>query len=82
MNAKRYTVDGEEEATGFSEEDNLILKGNNLLALHSIKGKYAGKVKQIYIEMIMPPMIQFNRAKRLDIRTSIERRCLYMKAFV
>ena len=50
VNAKRYTVDGEEEATGFSEEDNLILKGNNLLALHSIKGKYAGKVKQIYID--------------------------------
>lgn len=33
-------------------------------------------------EMIMPPMIQFNRAKRLDIRTSIERRGLYIKAFV
>jgi adenine-specific DNA-methyltransferase len=31
-------------------EDNLILKGNNLIALHSLKKKYAGKVKLIYID--------------------------------
>lgn len=31
-------------------EDNLIIKGNNLLALHSLKKKYAGKVKLIYID--------------------------------
>src|SRR5699024_5419008 len=30
--------------------DNLIIKGNNLLALHSLKEKYAGKVKFIYID--------------------------------
>ncbi len=31
-------------------DDNLILKGNNLIALHSLKKKYAGKVKLIYID--------------------------------
>jgi len=31
-------------------EDNLIIKGNNLIALHSLKKKYAGKVKLIYID--------------------------------
>lgn len=82
VNAKRYTADGVEEATDFSQEDNLIIKGNNLLALHTLKEKYAGKVKLIYIEMIIPLTIQFNRVKRLDIRASIESRSLCMKAFV
>lgn len=51
MNAKRYTANSVEEANNFSEEDNLILKGNNLLALHSLKERYAGKVKLIYIDV-------------------------------
>lgn len=33
-----------------SEDDNLLIKGNNLLALHSLKASYAGKVKLIYID--------------------------------
>jgi adenine-specific DNA-methyltransferase len=31
-------------------KDNLIIKGNNLLALHSLKEEFAGKVKLIYID--------------------------------
>ena len=31
-------------------KDNLIIKGNNLLALHSLKERFAGKVKLIYID--------------------------------
>ena len=30
--------------------DNLVIKGNNLLALHSLKKEFAGKVKLIYID--------------------------------
>ena len=33
-----------------SENDNLLIKGNNLLALHSLKVRYTGKVKLIYID--------------------------------
>jgi len=33
-----------------TEADNLLIKGNNLLALHSLKAQYAGKVKLIYID--------------------------------
>tara|TARA_B100001765_G_scaffold188641_1_gene134534 strand:+ start:180 stop:2117 length:1938 start_codon:yes stop_codon:yes gene_type:complete len=33
-----------------SEDDNLLIKGNNLLALHSLKARYAGEVKLIYID--------------------------------
>lgn len=32
------------------EDDNLLIKGNNLLALHSLKQCYAGQVKLIYID--------------------------------
>jgi len=31
-------------------KDNLIIKGNNLLVLHSLKRRFAGKVKLIYID--------------------------------
>lgn len=50
LNAKRFTSVGVEDVTEFDYDDNLILKGNNLLALHSLKDKYAGKVKLIYID--------------------------------
>lgn len=50
INAKKYDADGEHEVDSFSEDDNLIIKGNNLLALHTLKEKYAGKVKLIYID--------------------------------
>lgn len=49
--AKKYTQNGvEKNITQFKGDDNLIIKGNNLIALHSIKEKYAGKVKLIYID--------------------------------
>ncbi|MDE0698075.1 MAG: site-specific DNA-methyltransferase [Boseongicola sp.] len=35
---------------GVTLDDNLLIKGNNLLALHSLKARYAGKVKLIYID--------------------------------
>lgn len=50
VNAKKYDENGEHEVDSFSEDDNLIIKGNNLLALHTLKEKYAGKVKLIYID--------------------------------
>ena len=49
-NAKRYTKDGEEVITTFNDDDNLLIKGNNLLALSSILKRYEGKVKCIYID--------------------------------
>jgi len=49
-NIKKYDKDGDYEVTSFSDSDNLILKGNNLIALHTLKERYAGKVKLIYID--------------------------------
>lgn len=48
--AKRYTKDGIEENIAFDAKDNLIIKGNNLLAISSLLKKYEGQVKLIYID--------------------------------
>lgn len=49
-NFKKFDKDGEHKVTDITEDDNLIIKGNNLLALHSLKERYRGKVKLIYID--------------------------------
>lgn len=49
-NFKRFDADGEHEVKEVSDTDNLIIKGNNLIALHSLKKRFAGKVKLIYID--------------------------------
>lgn len=50
-NFKSYDKDGEHEVEELKDTDNLIIKGNNLLALHSLKKRFAGKVKLIYIDV-------------------------------
>ncbi|WP_436668195.1 DNA methyltransferase [Latilactobacillus sakei] len=51
VNATKYD---QENLDGTSvnnfDDDNLIIKGNNLIALHSLKERYAGKVKLIYLD--------------------------------
>lgn len=49
-NFKRYDKDGAHPVAELSLSDNLIIKGNNLLALHTLRKVYAGKVKLIYID--------------------------------
>jgi adenine-specific DNA-methyltransferase len=55
-NFKRYTPDGEQKVTEIKRDENdtikenLIIKGNNLLALHTLKTQFRGKVKLIYID--------------------------------
>jgi len=49
-NWKKYDKDGENTVDSVSVDDNLIIKGNNLLALHSLLPKYKGQIKLIYID--------------------------------
>ncbi|MDN5412703.1 MAG: hypothetical protein L0F95_09900 [Lactococcus sp.] len=65
-NVKRYgqarTEQIDDRIVSFDKEkDNLIIKGNNLLALHTLVDKYAGEIKVIYIDIIIPKLIQINR---------------------
>lgn len=50
VNAKKFDSSGGANITSISDDDNLIIKGNNLIALHSLKKRYIGKVKFIYID--------------------------------
>jgi adenine-specific DNA-methyltransferase len=56
---KRYTKDSGKDGEAVKElerdengmmKENFIIKGNNLLALHSLKSEFSGKVKLIYID--------------------------------
>lgn len=51
-NWKRYDKDGEHELSELKPEDNLVMRGNNLLVLHSLRKwvQQRGGVKMIYID--------------------------------
>ncbi len=49
-NAKRYSTSGAKEIAEIDDKDNLIIKGNNLLALASLVKRYEGKIKCVYID--------------------------------
>ncbi len=49
-NFKRFDKDGEHKVEEINNTDNLIIKGNNLIALHSLKKRFAGRIKLIYID--------------------------------
>jgi adenine-specific DNA-methyltransferase len=55
-NTKRIDKDGEKPLDQFNRSgngtiiDNLIIKGNNLLALQTLKEEFTGKIKLIYID--------------------------------
>ena len=55
-NWKRHTTKGEQAVTDIQRDENgtirenLIIKGNNLIALHTLKQQFRGQVKLIYID--------------------------------
>ena len=49
-NWRRYDAKGDDVLNELQSTDNLIIKGNNLLALHSLAPRYSGRIKLIYID--------------------------------
>ncbi|MYH82358.1 site-specific DNA-methyltransferase [Candidatus Poribacteria bacterium] len=55
-NWKRHTAEGEQDIADIQRDENgtiqenLIIKGNNLIALHTLKQQFRGQVKLIYID--------------------------------
>lgn len=63
VNATKYDQENLDGAPVDNFEDNnLIIKGNNLIALHSLKQRYLGKVKMIYLD----PPYYFDETKPAD----------------
>ena len=90
-NFKRIDVKGEHTLDGFKRDaevnkkrglpkdtitDNLIIKGNNLLVLHSLLKEFRGKVKLIYID---PPYNTGNDSFNYMIILTILHGSLYEK---
>ena len=59
---KRFDNEGENNVDDLQSMDNLLMKGNNLLALYSLRKRYAGMVKMIYID----PPYYFSKNKPGD----------------
>lgn len=59
---RRFDSEGEHEVSEVSLQDNFIIKGNNMLALYTLKKKYCGKVNVICID----PPYYFTKAKDND----------------
>lgn len=61
-NAKKYDKNCSSPVSEIKDTDNLIIKGNNLLALYSLKKRFSGKIKSIIID----PPYYFKKTKSSD----------------
>ena len=60
---RKYTYAGEESTSVFKDGDNLIIRGNNVLALSSILPRYEKRIQFIYID---PPYNTANDSFRYN----------------
>ena len=47
---RKFSENGEEKVTSISDSDNLLIRGNNLLVLHTLNKKLKKSIKLIYID--------------------------------
>lgn len=51
-NCCKYSLQGKEKVDAISEQDNIIIKGNNLMALHSLVPRYENRIKLMYWDIL------------------------------
>ncbi|EOL67938.1 hypothetical protein UK3_01426 [Enterococcus faecium EnGen0305] len=76
VNVKKYDSAGEHKVNSFSDDNNLIIKGNNLLALHSLKERYGNSINLIYID---PPFNTGNDSFKYNDRYNQSSWLTFMK---
>ena len=69
-NFKKYDKGGEQKITEFKGDENLILKGNNLLVISSLLKTHRGKIKLIYID---PPYNTGGNGDTFEYNNSFKR---------
>jgi adenine-specific DNA-methyltransferase len=69
-NFKKYDKEGEHKITEIKGDENLILKGNNLLVISSLLKTHRGKIKLIYID---PPYNTQGQANTFAYNNSFNR---------
>lgn len=65
---RQYSFDESGQHAGDNGSENMIIHGDNLEALKALLPRYEGRVKCIYIEIILPSLIQ---------RTVIIKKCAF-----
>lgn len=50
MNLKRYDKEGVHDVSNFKDSDNLIIKSDNLVALHHLKSRFKSKIQLVYLD--------------------------------
>lgn len=65
---RQYSFDDNGQHTEDNGSENMIIHGDNLEALKALLPRYEGRVKCIYIEIILPSLIQ---------RTVIIKKCAF-----
>ena len=56
----RILIEDKTKSYGDQNSDNMLIHGDNLIALQSLQQDYAGRIKCIYIDIKTPRLIQFN----------------------
>ena len=56
----RILIEDKSKSYGNAETDNMLIHGDNLLALKALENEYEGRIKCIYIEIKAPRLIRFN----------------------
>ena len=77
VNVKRFDINGEQDASLFDSDDNLIVKGNNLVALHSLKSRFYNGIDAIYID---PPFNTGNDSFKYNDKFSESTWLTFMKS--
>lgn len=54
----RILIEDKSKSYGDPDTENMLIHGDNLLALKALENKFRGRVKCIYIEIIIPSLIQ------------------------
>lgn len=55
---RRYSFDENGQMDADNGSENMVIRGDNLEALKALLPRYEGRVKCIYIEIIIPSLIQ------------------------
>ena len=55
---RKYSFDENGQTDADNGSENMIIRGDNLEALKALLPRYEGRVKCIYIEIIIPSLIQ------------------------
>ena len=58
----RILIEDPEKSNG-EDSENMLIHGDNLLALRALENDFSGKIKCVYIDKTTPRLIQFHTLK-------------------